>query len=42
MSGWDLLAALVVYILVREIVFRAWRSRARFIEAVKALEKASR
>lgn len=42
MTGWDILAVLVVYVLVREVVYRAWRSRARFIEAVKALEKASR
>lgn len=42
MTGWDLLAILVVYVIGREIVFRAWRSRQRFVEAIKALEKASR
>lgn len=42
MSGWDILAALVVYVIVREVAWRAWRSRARFVKAIKALEKASR
>lgn len=42
MTGWDILAVLAVYIVVREVIFRAWRSRRRFAQACKALEKASR
>lgn len=37
-----LFLALLGYVVGREIVHRAWRSRARFVKAIKALEKASR
>lgn len=41
-TGEWLILALVGYVIAREIVHRAWKSRAKFIAACKALEKASR
>lgn len=41
-TGEWLIVAVVAYVIGRELVHRAWRSRRKFIEACKALEKASR
>jgi hypothetical protein len=41
-TGEWLFLAVIGYLIGREIVHRLWRSRAKFVAACKALEKASR
>ena len=41
-TGEWLFVAVIGYLAGREIVHRLWLSRKRFVEALKALEKASR